>query len=71
MEVLKPQKINLNSIKHFSDIFEAVVDEEIEKSYIENYKNNSFELYDLSIKNVIFCNVEIIKGSFEKSSFVI
>ena len=70
MEVLKPQKINLNSIKHFSDIFEAVVDEEIEKSYIENYKNNSFELYDLSIKNVIFCNVEIIKGSFEKSSFV-
>ena len=71
MNILKPQKILFDKLKSIEDILEELQNkDEVENINFKDYKNESIELTDITIRKAIFANVEIINSNLEKNTFI-
>ena len=72
MNILKPQKIQVEKLQKIDDLDYELRDndEELEYRILENIKLNNEEMYDAKIGKSKFQNVEILNGKLENNTFI-
>ena len=69
MNIIKPQKILVSNLTKTKNLLEEIKDDEIANYYVEKNIEENIDIYDISIKNTIMDDVEILNGKLEKNSF--
>ncbi len=71
MQILKPQKIFFDKLSKIESLINEInVNDKINNIILEEYKEESIEINDITIEKSVISNTNIINSNLSKNTFV-